>query len=69
MSDLNEALNEDLNEDLFEDLNEALTDPRINWNRVIALGGDLRAIANEARAHGDQELYRRATRAADRRGL
>jgi len=42
---------------------------RIDWTRFEALGGDILATAEEARRYGDEALYRRAIRAAERRGL
>lgn len=47
----------------------ALQADRIPWSRVVAEGYSLRRIARDARLHGDEELYRRALRAANRRGL
>jgi len=42
---------------------DLLTNTRINWSRVVALGGDVDAIRAEAVAHGDTVLARRAARA------
>ena len=46
-----------------------LTADRINWNAIIALGGDLIEVAREARCAGDEVVYQRAIRAAARRGI
>jgi len=49
------------------DLAEALSESRIPWAAIEAAGYDLQAIADEAGAHGDAELRRRALRAIARR--
>lgn len=41
---------------------DLLTDTRINWRQIVALGGDVDAIRAEAVAHGDTVLARRAAR-------
>jgi hypothetical protein len=41
---------------------DLLTEARIPWNRIVALGGDIDTIRREAIAAGDTELARRATR-------
>ena len=43
-------------------INDMLTDTRINWRQIVALGGDVDAIRAEAVAHGDTVLARRAAR-------
>ncbi len=55
--------------EIADEIADHLTQPRINWTAIIGLGGDLIQIAREARAAGDEEGYRRATRAAHRRGI
>lgn len=47
-----------------DELHHALTLRRIPWKRIKAAGHNLRAIANEARQYGDEELRRKAKRAA-----
>jgi hypothetical protein len=41
---------------------ELLTNTRIDWRQIVALGGDVDAIRAEAIAHGDTALARRAAR-------
>ena len=41
---------------------DMLTNTRINWRQIVALGGDIDAIRAEAIAHGDAVLARRAAR-------
>jgi hypothetical protein len=41
---------------------ELLTNTRIDWRQIVALGGDVDAIRAEAIAHGDTVLARRAAR-------
>jgi hypothetical protein len=48
-------------------LADLLAAARIDWTAVVEAGGDLDTIAREARAAGDEQLYRRARRAAARR--
>jgi hypothetical protein len=43
-------------------VSDLLTNTRIDWRRVSALGGDVDAIRAEAIAHGDTVLARRAAR-------
>lgn len=44
-----------------------LTLDRVNWTRIVALGGNIRTIAEEAERHGDTVLARKARRAIERR--
>jgi len=46
-----------------DELHHALTLHRIPWKRIKAAGHNVRAIANEARQHGDEELHQKAKRA------
>jgi hypothetical protein len=41
---------------------DLLTNTRIDWRQIVALGGDIEAIRAEAVAHGDTVLARRAAR-------
>jgi len=49
-----------------DELQTALTSARINWAAIKAAGYSLRAIRDDARAHGDTELARKASRAMAR---
>ncbi len=49
------------------DLADALTANRINWTAIVDAGHDLEAIRDDAAAHGDTSLVRKADRAIARR--
>ena len=49
------------------DLATALSATRIDWNVIVAHGHSIAAIRDEARAHGDTVLARRAAAALRRR--
>ena len=41
---------------------DLLTSSRVPWARVVAMGGDVAKIRDEALAHGDTVLAQRAAR-------
>jgi len=47
-------------------LDDCLSMQRVPWSIIRAAGYDLVEIAADARVHGDEALYRKAMRAADR---
>jgi hypothetical protein len=52
-----------------QDQIDLLCSSRIKWDLWIENGGDILSLMDEARQAGDENLYRRAKRAAERRNI